>query len=155
MGDTVPRTFPRGDNYEIMTLTKFKNLLQNHWANDTKHHWEEVCSNEGPCPFPRGDNSEIAKIHWRNLKNSLLQKYWANFIQTWHKASLGEGSAINFKQIRTISFLKKEILSFFFLDQHYSINKAWHKCIYWLELFLRWVIWPMGLLLAQLSLLIT
>ena len=37
----------------------------------TKHPWMkwiQVCSNEGPCPFPRGDNYEIAKIHWRNLK---------------------------------------------------------------------------------------
>ena len=23
----------------------------------------QVCSNEGPCPFPRGDNYEKAKIH--------------------------------------------------------------------------------------------
>ena len=23
---------------------------------------------EGPCPFPRGDNYEKVKIHWRNLK---------------------------------------------------------------------------------------
>ena len=28
----------------------------------------QVCSNEGPRPFPRGDNYEIAKIHLRNLK---------------------------------------------------------------------------------------
>ena len=35
------------------------------------HSWVkgiQVCSNKGPCPFPRGDNDEIAKIHWRNLK---------------------------------------------------------------------------------------
>ena len=24
----------------------------------------QVCSNKGLCPIPRGDNSEIAKIHW-------------------------------------------------------------------------------------------
>ena len=28
----------------------------------------EVCLNEGPCPFPRGDNYEIARIHRRNIK---------------------------------------------------------------------------------------
>ena len=28
----------------------------------------QVCSNEGPRPFPRGDNYEIVKIHWQNLK---------------------------------------------------------------------------------------
>ena len=27
-----------------------------------------VFSNEGPRPFPRGDNCEIVKIHWQNLK---------------------------------------------------------------------------------------
>ena len=36
----------------------------------TKHplvKWIQSCSNEGPRPFPRGDNKEIVKIHWRNL----------------------------------------------------------------------------------------
>ena len=31
----------------------------------TKHSWVkgiQVCSIEGPCPFPRGDNYEIGKI---------------------------------------------------------------------------------------------
>ena len=28
----------------------------------------QVCSNEGPCPFPRGDNYKIVKIHRWNLK---------------------------------------------------------------------------------------
>ena len=35
----------------------------------TKHPWVkgiQVCSNEGPRPFPRGDDYEIVKIHWRN-----------------------------------------------------------------------------------------
>ena len=30
----------------------------------------QVCSNEGPRPFPRGDNYELAKIHSKNLKSS-------------------------------------------------------------------------------------
>ena len=37
----------------------------------TKHLWKKgihVCSNEEPHPSPRGDNNEIAKIHWRNFK---------------------------------------------------------------------------------------
>ena len=33
----------------------------------------------------------------------LLQNYWANFNQTWHKASLGEGNSSLFKW-RTIQF---------------------------------------------------
>ena len=34
------------------------------------HSWVkgfQVCSNEGPCPFPRRDDYEIVKIHWWNL----------------------------------------------------------------------------------------
>ena len=37
----------------------------------TKHPWVkgiQVCWNEGSRPFPRGDNYEIVKIHWQNLK---------------------------------------------------------------------------------------
>ena len=37
----------------------------------TNHPWGEgiqVCSNEGDCPSPRGDNSERVKIHWKFLK---------------------------------------------------------------------------------------
>ena len=45
----------------------------------TKFPWVkgiQVCSNEGPRPFPRGDNYEIAKIHWRNYNFFLLQNHW-------------------------------------------------------------------------------
>ena len=28
----------------------------------------QICSNEGPCTFPRADNYQIAKIHERTLK---------------------------------------------------------------------------------------
>jgi hypothetical protein len=31
-----------------------------------------VCSKEGDCPFPRGDNSGRVKIHWTFLKSSEL-----------------------------------------------------------------------------------
>ena len=40
----------------------------------------QVCSNEGPHPFPRGDNYEIAKNTLMNFKNLLLQK--ASIYQT-------------------------------------------------------------------------
>ena len=72
------RDSPRGDYYEIVKI---------HWWNlkiffsrtiepfstklDAKHPWTkgiQVCSNEGPHPFPRGDYCEIAKIHRRNSK---------------------------------------------------------------------------------------
>ena len=37
----------------------------------TKHPWEvgiQVYSNQGSRPFPRGDNNEISRIYWQNLK---------------------------------------------------------------------------------------
>jgi hypothetical protein len=37
----------------------------------TNHPWGEgiqICSNEGDCPSPRGDDSETVKIHWKFLK---------------------------------------------------------------------------------------
>ena len=38
----------------------------------TKHSWMkkiQVCSNEGQCPFPRGDNSIILEKHLPSLKS--------------------------------------------------------------------------------------
>ena len=87
-----PCPFPKGDNYEIVKI---------HWWNVkvffsrttgpistklcTKHPWVkgiQVCSNEGPRPFPRGDNYEIAKNKLTKFKkNLLLQNHWANFNQ--------------------------------------------------------------------------
>ena len=71
-----PGPFLRGDNYKIVKI---------HWRHlkiffsrttepistklNTKHYWVngiQVCSNEGPRPFPRGDNYQIVKIHWQN-----------------------------------------------------------------------------------------
>ena len=73
-----PHPFPRGDTkFSESTLTKFKNLLQNHWAN-VNQSWHNASLgkrdlrfflNEGSRPFPRGNYYEIAKIHRRNLKN--------------------------------------------------------------------------------------
>ena len=60
----------------------------------TNHLWVMgilVYSNEVPCPFSRGDNDEIAKNTLMKFKKNLLQNHWANFNQTWHKASLGDG----------------------------------------------------------------
>ena len=111
-GDSVcsnegPRPFPRGDNYEIVKI---------HWRNwkiffsrttepistklGTKHPWVkwiQVCSNDGPSPFPRGDNYKNSENTLMKLKNLLLQNHWANFNQTWHQASLGEGDSSLFK----------------------------------------------------------
>ena len=65
--------FVRGDNYEMAKNT-LTNLIiffsRTTGPISTKlgkgHPWVmgiQVCSNEGPLRFPRGDNYEIAKIH--------------------------------------------------------------------------------------------
>ena len=101
------------------------------------HPWVkgiQVCSNEGPHPLPRGDKAQSI-LGWRGFKFSemkgpalfkgeivtnsdysltklknLRQNHWANFNQTWHDASLGEGDFTLFKW-RTVSFPKGEIIT--------------------------------------------
>ena len=129
-----PCPFPRGDNYEKAKI---------HWWNlkiffyrttglissklGTKHPWVkgiQVCTNKGPHPFPRGDNYEIAKITLVKLKSPLLLNHWANFNQTWHKASLNKGD---------LSLFNKEPMNchnvnnvFFF---SYSTLWYYHMCL--------------------------
>ena len=62
------------------TLTKFiKLLIKNHWVNFQTNlaqcilGWKD--SSLFKYPFSRGDNYEIAKIHWRNLKNIFLRTF--------------------------------------------------------------------------------
>ena len=85
------RSFPREDNNNTAknTLTNFKIFFSRTTVPiSTKfsrnHLWVkgiQICSKEGPSPFPRGDNYEIAKIQLRILKNLLLQNHWGNFNQ--------------------------------------------------------------------------
>ena len=55
---------------------------------------EPTFSNEGPCPFPRADNFEIAKIHWQIQKASSpeplgqFQRNLAQSIPGWRDFSL-------------------------------------------------------------------
>ena len=59
--------------------------------------------------FPRGDNYDIAKIHWRNLKYLLLNNNWAKFIHTWHKASLGDEDSSLFQKMALPFFQGEKI----------------------------------------------
>ena len=122
--------FQGGDNNEIAKLhwnffliSSSRESMEPISTNlGTKYSWVEeiqVCSNEGPQPFPRGDNDQIAKIHWQNLKNLFLKNRWAKCNQTWHKASLGKGSS-------NLTFMNKDKLiakkgRFFSLNQRYRI----------------------------------
>ena len=96
-----PRSFPRGDNYEIAKI-HYRNLkICSRTIGPisiklcTKHPWVkeiQVCSNEGP-PFPGGDNNKMAKIHWRNFKFSSrepLDQFQSNVAQSilwWRDSS--------------------------------------------------------------------
>ena len=55
------------------------------------------------------------------FKDLLLQKHWTNFTETWQETSLGE-------------------------DLNSFIIITLCKRVYWLELFLRWAMWPMSIL---------
>jgi hypothetical protein len=48
-----------------------------------------VCSNEGDCPSPRGDNSKKVKIQ-KKFKNLVLQNQQAKFNQTRYNLSVGK-----------------------------------------------------------------
>ena len=73
-----PRFFPRGDNYKIVKINWwnlkifFSRTAKPIWTKlSTTHPWVkgiQICSNEGPRFFLRGDNYVKAKIHWRNFK---------------------------------------------------------------------------------------
>ena len=82
----------------------------------------QVCSNESPRPFPRGDNYKISENTLTNLKKISSPEPLNQF---WHKASLGEDS-----NEKTISYHKVYIF-FSFLCQRYDII----ICVYWFELF--------------------
>ena len=90
----------------------------------TMHPWVkgiQVCLNEGPNPFPRGDYYKIRQKYIDEIKKkSLFQNHWVNFNQFLHKASLGEDS-----NEKTISYHKV----YFFSS---SLNQ---RCVYWFELF--------------------
>ena len=92
----------------------------------------QVCSNEGPRLFPMGDNYEIAKIHCKILKILRLQNHWANFKQTWPKASLSEGDSSLFKW-RTQPFCKeiknslKNFKNLLLQNHKANSNQTWHK----------------------------
>jgi hypothetical protein len=64
---------PRGDNYKNVNMGwgHLKIIFSRTTGPiltrlGTNHPWGkgfQVCSNEGDCPSPRGDNSETVKIH--------------------------------------------------------------------------------------------
>ena len=60
---------------------------------------------KGPALFQGEIITQIVKNRLTKFKNLLLQNHWANFNQTWHKASVGEGDSCLFKR-RAPPFIK-------------------------------------------------
>ena len=111
------------------------------------HPWvkgTQVCSNEGPHLYPRGDNYEIAKIHWQNLKI---------FSRTTGTVSTKLGTKhLWVKEIEVCSNKEpfnsqKEDNGFFLLLINVMIKSY---VLIDLNCFLRWAMWPMGLLFYDL-----
>ena len=86
----------------------------------------QVCSNEWPGLFPRGDNykirkkngwisstrgdsSEIVNFYWKYLKIFFSRTAWLIFNQIWHRSSLGKGDSSLFKW-RATPFSKRRQL---------------------------------------------
>ena len=75
----------------------------------------------------------------------LLQNHWANFNQTWHKASLSEWDLIFFKEEPFNSHKDKNGVFFLLLINALILSYVFID----LNCFLRWAMWPMGLLLIH------
>ena len=78
--------------FKILFTTKAKSTKVG-----TKHSLIIFFSNNGPRLFPRGDHNEVVKISWTTFKNLHFQNHWANFNQTWHKASFCGGHSSSFE----------------------------------------------------------
>ena len=99
--------FPRGDNsknvkfyWKYLKIFFFRTNGPVSTKVGTKHlrvTGIQVCSNEGPRSFPRGDNSKRVKFYWKYFLKILLQKHLDNFNKTWHKSSLCKGDSSLFK----------------------------------------------------------
>ena len=121
-------------------MTNFQNVLKYQWENFnktcTKHPLvmgSQVCSNEGPCPFKRGDNNQIAKIN--NLTRP-IQSILAQSILGWMGIQFGsyegpclfprgdiyEIEKIHWQSLKDI-FLQKQLASSSKLGtKHFCLN---------------------------------
>ena len=72
----------------------------------------EVCSNEGLCPFPRGDNYKRAKIHYIKFIKSSCPEPFGLFQPNLAQRNLG-WRGLNILQIRNFQCLKRRRWCFF------------------------------------------
>ena len=93
-------------------------------------------------PFPSGDDNQIVIIHWWNWKLFFSRTTGQISTKLGRKHSWEKGIQV---------FANKGLFSFSnrTLNQCYGIIKPLCRCVYWFELFLRWVMGPMGLLFTN------
>ena len=91
------------------------------------------------------------KIHWQFIfKKFVFQSNWANFNQTWHKASLF--TETEFPQIKCPYFLIGGMSTSWILGGYFGIyfcacmKMALLKLIFWKKLLLLWLMCPMSFL---------
>ena len=71
----------------------------------------QVCSNEGPRPFPRGDDYELGKIHWQNFKN--LFSRTTGPISTYMVQSIFGWRRYKFVQMKDHTLFQGEIITMY------------------------------------------
>ena len=98
-------------------------------------------ANEGPSLFPRGDNYEIVEYILNEILKSSYPEPLGQF-QPNLAPSILEGNSCLFKW-RTIKFSKSRQWVFSSLNQRYDLHVI--MCVYWLNYFPKWAMWPMGL----------
>ena len=126
------------------TLTKFKNLRSSPKPKSPFQPnlaqrilgWRgwKFFQIKGHTLFCCFENNEITKIHWRSLITF--------FSRT--DGSISSTLGTKHPRMKRIHVLKKNMS----LNQRYGIISiiALPKCVYWLELCLRWSMWPICLL---------
>ena len=103
------------------------------------------CSNKGSRHFPRRDDNKITKNMLKKfLKSSSLEPL-CQFRPNLAQSILG-WRGLKFSYIKDYLILRKEQI-FFSLNLCYSIIKLCTTVFIDSKLFLRWAIWPMGLVL--------
>ena len=129
-------------------IDEFKKLLlKNHCANFNQTWHKATFGKDNlslfkwrATPFPKEDNYETAKIHWRNLKIFFFRTI--GLISTklrikhpWVKGTQGFTNKGNL-------IMKMEMVAFLL-----SKSTLWYNhSVEDLNWFLRWAMWPMGIL---------
>ena len=118
----------------LLTLRLFFFKNQSKKQNDIKYAYRNesrtfFCSPEPKAQVSFSDqNLSVGIVVVVNFSHFhlLLQNYWANFNQTWHKASLGIEDSCLVKW-RALPFSNSENTLTKLPEQLYQFNKTWHN----------------------------